>query len=102
VKADRRAGEIEDRRRAKVARALIALGWLMERPDASGWELKGMSIRGPREGSADFLITLRALDPEGAPQVAFCGGSCIDDAVVNLQQRLDNGSLKWRPDEFGR
>lgn len=98
---DRHRRTAEARERLS-GRALARLGGRMMGPAADGWEIMGLSVRKPRDETEDFLITLRALTSEGQPVVAFSGGAFLEDAVVTLMNRLSNGSLKWRPDEYGR
>lgn len=90
------------KRYAKTGAAVARLSYMAQAAGPSGWELKGFSIRCPTEDKPDFLVTVRALDAEGAPQVAFHGAAELDDCLVGLLNRLDNGSLNWRPDQFGR
>jgi hypothetical protein len=92
----------EDKRQRNEGRALMRLTYLMNEGLANGWELMGLSVRKPREEGQDYLITLRALSHDGQPVIAFSGGAGLGDAFVTLVNRLENGSLKWREDEFGR
>lgn len=67
-----------------------------------GMQVTGMGIRMPREERGEFLVTIRALDSEGAPFVAFHGASDLGEALTGLWNRLQNGTLRWKPDEWAR
>jgi hypothetical protein len=97
-----RRANAEDMHYRRVGLALARLDYLLATIGSDGHEYKGLSVRMPREPDEDVLITIRALNSEGAPEVAFNGGATLGDAFRTLQTRIDNGSLKWRPDEFGR
>lgn len=91
-----------DARQKRSGRALERLTFMATRVGPSGLELVGMSVRFPREDGEDFLVTLRALDEAGAPVVAFHGAATLEDAVMGVVNRIDNGSLSWRADQWGR
>jgi hypothetical protein len=63
-------------------------------------ELTGMSVKAPTTHPGEFLLTVRAVDEEGRPIVAFSGGSTLGDAIVTLVNRIGNGSLKWKVDQY--
>jgi len=66
------------------------------------WPMRvtGMSIRGPRVEGDEFLITVRALDAEGAAFVGFHGAYDLQDAIRGVKERVQNGTMKWRVDEW--
>lgn len=66
------------------------------------YDLRGLSIRFPSPEGGEFLIVLRAFDPDGTPVVAFHSALELQEALGGLETRLDNGSLRWRPDEYAR
>jgi len=65
-------------------------------------DVTGLSIRGPNETSSEFLGTVKALDEEGGPVVAFHSASSVGEVLVGIHARLMNGTLRWRPDEYRR
>lgn len=75
----------------------IAQGWRV-----SSYELCGFSVRTPRAEGEDFLLTIRALDGEGAPVVAFHNASNLMELWIGAWGRFSNGQLKWKPDNWGR
>lgn len=97
-----RAERSTSERNRRAGRALEMLGSRMSGGFNAGWEIMGLSVRKPRIEGEDFLITVRALTPDGQPVVAFSGGAFLDDAFVTLVNRIANGTLKWREDQFGR
>lgn len=87
---------------AAAGKALMELGFVM----AGTWDwsvaVTGFSVRAPQSPGGDFLITIRALDHEGGPVVAWHGSPELGNAIQGLHNRLRNGSLKWRADEWAR
>lgn len=65
-------------------------------------ELVGISIRGPKGENEEFLITVRGLGSDGQALVAWHSASSLWDLIAGVATRLGNGSLKWKPDEWGR
>ena len=60
----------------------------------------GLSVRGPRHEGDEIMIVVRGVDEDGAPVVAFHSGFSLGDALRGVAGRLNNGSLRWRADEF--
>jgi hypothetical protein len=82
----------------RVGLAVADLGLWLEGSRGLTVELVGLSVRGPRSSGDDVLVTLRGLNEDGLPVVAFSGGSCLEDALVTALNRANNGTLKWRED----
>jgi hypothetical protein len=49
----------------------------------------------------DWLVIVTADGTDG-PVVSFHGASSFEDALRGLIARIDNGTLKWRPDEYSK
>jgi hypothetical protein len=75
--------------------------YLTGRP-IGGYDILGLSIRGPKEPGDDVLITVRALAPDGSPVVGFHGSPSLDEAFVGLVNRLENGNLRWKADTWAK
>lgn len=74
---------------------------------AQGWrsveyELLGLSIKCPRSEGDDYLVTVRALDAAGQPVVAFHGAYNLLELLIGVSNRISNGGLRWKVDEWGR
>jgi hypothetical protein len=65
-------------------------------------EVTGLSIRGPVAQGGEFLCTVRGYDEEGMAVVAFHGAATLTEMFIGLSARLNNGSLKWREDQYAR
>lgn len=72
---------------------------LMGRRDLST-DIIGFSVRGPRTEEEDLLLTLRGINGEGAPVVAFFGGPNLGVLFISVENQLYNGTVKWRPDAY--
>lgn len=64
--------------------------------------LVSLSIRGPRHEGDEILMVIRGLDQDGQPVVAFHSGYTLGDAIRGVAGRLNNGSLRWREDEYAQ
>ena len=72
-----------------------------------GWrdlvvDVTGMSIRGPQYEGGELLATVRGVDHEGAPVVAFHSATSLMELLSGVAARIANGSLAWKPDQFAR
>lgn len=54
----------------------------------------------PKEDGEDWLIVVSVASSEGR-QVAFHAGPDLLSAVTGLANRFQNGSLKWKEDQYG-
>lgn len=91
-----------DLRDERVGRSVFKLGCYFSGEKVHEYEFVGMSVRFPDQGSDEFLVTLRALDHEGAPVVAFHAAPNLDEVLKGLLARIENGQLKWKADKWGR
>lgn len=64
--------------------------------------LTGLSLRGPQEGNEEILCVIRGIDEAGLPVVSFHSGFVLGEVLRGVASRLNNGSLRWRPDELAR
>jgi hypothetical protein len=65
-------------------------------------EIQGFSIKPPQAEGGEFLLVLRGLDGEGRPVVAFHSATELCEVFAAVMNRLRNGTLTWRPDQFAR
>jgi hypothetical protein len=68
--------------------------------DDDTW-VRSLSIRLPDGVRTSYLIVARADTPEGAV-VAFHDAPQLLEALGGFCERLRNGSLRWKPDEYRR
>ena len=84
----------------EIGRAVDEIGLALSGYRSLSVELVGIAVRSPQVLGGDFLLTLRGVDEAGQPVVAFHGSPDLADAFRGAHNRLMNGSLKWRKDEF--
>ena len=85
----------------EIGNAVDELGLIATGYRNVGVQVQGFSIRIPAVQGGDFLITVRGLLDDGTPAVAFHGSPDFGEALRGLRNRIMNGSLKWRPDQYG-
>lgn len=100
--ADPRGEKALSVRWLEIGRAVDEVGLAMTGHRSLSVDVVGLSVRGPQGPGGDFLITVRGLDEDGQAVVAFHGASDLAECLRGLSNRLLNGSLKWRSDQFGR
>jgi len=60
----------------------------------------GFSIRPPTRDKNEYLCVMRGLSDDGSPVVAFHSAVGLGEVLTGIGERLRNGTLSWRPDEF--
>lgn len=65
-------------------------------------DIVGLSIRAPRSQDEDILVTIRGVDGEGAPVVAFYAGQYLTGILVGIETQIKRGDMRWKPDQFAR
>lgn len=98
---DRREKSLEVRW-TEGGRAVDWIGLAMTGHRSLSVEITGLSVKAPQGEGGDFLITVRGLDEAGARVVSFHGSPDLLDALRGLQNRVANGSLRWRADDWSR
>lgn len=94
--------DLEDSIPSRIAAGVRRLdAWFIGRP-VGGIELVGLSLRAPTRENPEYLVTLRGLDADGQPLVAFHSAMTLGDALAGAVNRQLNGGLKWKPDKWGR
>jgi hypothetical protein len=63
--------------------------------------LTSMTVRLPGYDRTDYLLVLRGTTPQG-PVVAFHNAPTLWETMEGVVNRLKNGSLKWKEDQYGR
>lgn len=63
-------------------------------------ELSGLSVRVPEQWFGSYLVVLRGTDGSGTPVVSFHSATGFSEALAGAAQRMSNGKLTWREDEF--
>ena len=92
-------GDLQD---GRVGSAIRRLERHFEYHKEYAVQLVGFSLRAPRAEGEEFLLTLRGLGDDGGPVVAFHSAPYLPDVFTGAVNRLNNGTLKWKPDAWGR
>jgi hypothetical protein len=85
-----------------IGDAVIRLGAMADYSHAAYRGIRGFTVRAPRDDGEEYLVTVRRVGDDGGPEVAFHSATTLGEALAGLVSRLDNGSLKWRVDEYAR
>jgi hypothetical protein len=93
---------------ANYARAMVRLAEAItdferqaDRLSESDLLITSMTIRCPGFDRGDYLLVLRGTTPDGAV-VAFHNAPTLWETLEGAVNRLKNGSLKWKEDQYGR
>lgn len=98
--SERRSDKALTVRWEEIGRAVDEVGLVISGYRSLAVAVSGLSIRSPQVQGGDYLLTVRGTDEGGAPVVAFHGSPDLGEAFRGLHNRLMNGSLRWRPDEY--
>lgn len=98
--SDGRQNASLDIRWKEIGRAVDEIGLALSGYRSLAVDVVGISLRAPQTPGGDYLLTLRGQDADGSPVVAFHGSPDLGDAFRGAHNRLMNGSLKWRKDEY--
>ena len=81
---------------------LIALSRCMEfgLPEAD-IKVTRFVIKAPPAPGQEYFVIVSAL-VGGEPCVGFGSGLDVTSALVSTTNRITNGSMKWRPDEYAK
>lgn len=85
----------------RVGEQLVRAEGLWERLDGGGLEVISMGVRLPQYVGGDYLVTVRAYK-DGEAVVGFHGADTFADVARGVLARMENGSMKWRKDEYER
>jgi hypothetical protein len=79
---------------------------VLDRLDAgvsyAGIEYNTMKVRFAGDVHGECLIIATGWDHDGTPVVTFHSGVGAHQALLTFLQRVQNGTLKWRPDEYAK
>lgn len=90
-----------ERQMVRTATQILRFERVLERLDNDGLAIRGMSVRIPGYDRADYLVVVRA-DAEAGPVVCFISSDTLGDVIRKTVAQLENGSAKWREDEYAK
>jgi len=84
----------------------LGLSWMHTTRQVVGLREDGLvihrvTLKGVWGYNEELLVVLAADGPDG-PVVAFHGVDDIQSLWTGLSNRIRNGKMKWRPDEYAR
>lgn len=80
--------------------SLLGLADAVERWAERGVDLRSFTVRPPKEDGGEWLVVAR-IRKEGEPMVGFTSGGDPAGALQTALNRMYNGSMDWRRDEYG-
>lgn len=99
TRAEQKANRTVEHLAQQIGMSVLNFERRIEQMSDAGVTVRGMAVRLPTEEKPDYLITVRA-DGENAAMVAFSGGLTLAEVLRGTIERMGNGSLKWREDEY--
>lgn len=76
----------------------------LEHIDSSSWrgeiEFRGLTLRPPQVQSGEWLCVMKGFDHEGGAVVAFHSARTGAEALAGAINRMANGKLTWKEDQF--
>lgn len=66
----------------------------------AGITVETIKFKLPGDSMSEGLVIVTGVDHEGTPVVAFHKAVSFPEMFVGMVARLENGSLKWRVDEY--
>lgn len=92
---------LTDRLLSKTGFAVHTIHQWFEAAQDHGIYLKALRFSTKDGPSADWLCVV-TVDTDEGPRVGFQSGSTFGDAVEGLKNRLQNGTFKWKEDEYAK
>jgi hypothetical protein len=87
---------------SRMGDAMAVLDRLCAKGAPGGVEMQGLKMRLGVTDSMPTLVIVMALDGEGAPIVGFNEAMSPAEALIGAVNRIANGSMKWKEDQYGR
>lgn len=91
---------LDDRTKGRLLWGVRYLEKALDGHQVGDVDCVGFSIRPPTREKNEYLCVLRGLSDDGSPVVAFHSSAGLADTLIGVGERLRNGSLSWRPDEY--
>lgn len=88
-----------ERELMRFAQVFYRSDYLLERLFEGDVWVKRISVTMPNDERSEYMAVCSAV-VGGEWMVAFQGGSTMGEALKGLLERMENGSVKWRPDKF--
>jgi hypothetical protein len=95
------SGPGSDRWAKRVARALMELDRMCDVDSGRQIELRALKMRLGETDHEETLVIVTAWDDAGAPIVCFSQGMTPSEALVGAINRIANGSVTWKEDQYG-
>lgn len=100
-RTNRKAEKAFDDYAQKCGEVLIMADRRFDNLAHAGCEVVSLRVRFPENEDGDYLVTVRAVTEEGY-RVGFHGAETFQDALTGVLNRLYNGKMKWKEDEYAK
>lgn len=94
------AAPFEDATQKRLGRTFAILERICLGATWASVELVALRLKFPADENGECLVVLTGYDGNGAPVVAFHTAVSATEAVVGAINRFQNGTLKWKEDEY--
>lgn len=88
-----------DRELMRFAQVFYRADMILDRLFENDVVVKRIAVSMPG-GEREGYMGVVTADVAGVPCVAFHGGTSLGDALKGLMERLENGSIKWKTDQY--
>ena len=92
---------LTDRLLAKTGFAVHSIHQWFEAAQDHGIHLKALRFS-TRDGPSGDWLCVVTVDTDEGPRVGFQSGSTFNDAIEGLKNRLLNGRMTWKEDEYAK
>lgn len=94
------AQAVFDREVTKLGLRVLEVEGFIGRSVKEKFVVRSIKFRSGAQPGSEWLAIITAYSPDG-PVVAFHSGVGFAAVLAGLAARLQNGSLKWKVDEYG-
>lgn len=89
-----------DRHVYTYGQAMLSLGHIAHKYQQSGNAFRAIRFKAPQDIGGDWLAIV-TVHLDGAPAVAFVFGDSLAACLVTVVNKIQNGSIRWKEDEYG-
>lgn len=90
-----------DRQVYKLGETLLSIDSIIHDYAKSGNQITGIRFKGPNTYGADWMVIITAVFDEKYV-VAFVFGDSIAVCMKTLVNKIRNGGLKWKDDQYAK
>ena len=99
---DVKAEGTQERLDKQLVRGVKYLDRVMAEGRGADVEVTAWRIRAPRDENDDYMVVVTAIGVDGEALVGFHSGVSLAETIAGMCNRVRNGSMRWRPDEYAK